>query len=155
MYEKADYWRRSDGGGPERNSQREKEYQFNLSVLGDNPKLQYISHLDKNFLSHIDHLVFDDFEELIDINRFRKQGGDGQGCVRHEGGPLWALRGYTKGERLVLYQVGSSLYALIHFSRKIFLFQDKEKDRYSPMMNGFVAVFLYYQYGIKPSENFN
>jgi len=116
--------------------------------IGDNPKLQYISHLDRNFLSHVDHLVFDDFEELIDINRFRKQGGDGQGCVRHEGGPLWALRGYTKGERLVLYQVGSSLYALIHFSRKIFLFQDKEKDRYSPMMNGFVAVFLYYQYQI-------
>jgi len=127
-----------------------KAYQFNLSVLGDHPQLK--STADLGFTAHVETSILQDFEELINVEKFRNQGGKKKGCVRHQGGPLWSLRGYSKGERLVLYQIGSSLYSLIHFARKEAVVKGKLRDIYTPMMNGFIAVFLYFQYGITPTQ---
>jgi hypothetical protein len=114
---------------------------FNLSKLTGAPVLKS-TELNLGSPSHVDTKTLSKFRPLLEA-KFRNPGGETFGCVVVEAGPIWSLRGKEE-ERLLLYQIGNSFYALIHFASKFY----KGINVYKKILGRMVAVFLFYQYGI-------
>jgi len=150
LFRLADSTERTDGGGSVREMQRKKEKAFNLSKLTTGSiELKSIVEFNSNLVSVVENRVLTKFRNWLKPENFLK-GKKGLGRVALEAGPLWSVRGIGD-ERLVIYQIESTFYGLMHFPTKTRIdpvTKKEDEQFYNDTVARMIAVFLFYQYKI-------